>query len=52
MKATKNIIPNRDIDVRPLNQREPKKNTRKGMNQITSHNRKEVQTKFRYYENN
>jgi len=31
MKASKNIIPSRDVDVRPLSQRENPLKTRKGM---------------------
>jgi hypothetical protein len=37
MKASKSIIPNREADVRPLNQRESKMDTRKGIIQ-TAHN--------------
>lgn len=43
MKKTKNIIPNRETDVRPLLQRETKMNTRKGMYQLMSHNRLQTQ---------
>lgn len=44
MKKSKSIIPNRESDVRPLNQRESKMDTRKGMLLIEKHHLKSERT--------
>jgi hypothetical protein len=34
MKKSRNIVPDRSVDVRPLNQRESKLDTRKGIKRV------------------